>query len=466
MARERVLDEPIQVGVVAHVARLDGGARLRRQALERLLVAPGGDHLGPGCAQDAHEALAQAPRGARDDRDAAIEAEETVDLRRGHRRRVYRGRRGAPGRSVAERRRGVGGMATDFFAENSALARDAADPSRRATSSCRPGPAPRAASGPTSRATRSACSRAARPPPSRQELDAWATLAVEGWFEGDRALADLGRRAARIARPPRRRRRRGGRRDEHADGQPPPADGDVLPARRPSAIASSSRTPPSPRTRTLSHRRCATTATTPRAPSCGCDRAQGEAALRTEDIVGELERLRGSVALVLLGGVNYLTGELLDIPAVTAAGHDIGAVVGWDLAHAAGNVPLDLQRLGRRLGGVVPLQVRQRRARAGRAARSSTSATGATPRCRAWRAGGATTPRRASAWSRTSCRARGAAGLAGLDAAGARVRAAARVARALRRRRHAGAARALAAPHGLPRVAARRRRRPSAACRS
>ena len=137
---------------------------------------------------------------------------------------------------------------------------------------------------------------------------------------------------------------------------------------------------------------------------------EGEAALRTEDIVGELERLRGSVALVLLGGVNYLTGELVDIPAVTAAGHDIGAVVGWDLAHAVGNVPLELQRLGRRLGRLVPLQVRQRRAGRARAARSSTSATGATPRCRAWPAGGATTRRRASAWSRASCRAPGAVG--------------------------------------------------------
>jgi kynureninase len=68
----------------------------------------------------------------------------------------------------------------------------------------------------------------------------------------------------------------------------------------------------------------------------------GESSLRSGDIIAELERLRGSVALVLLGGVNYLTGELLDIPAVTAAGHEIGAVVGWDLAHAAGNVPLDL----------------------------------------------------------------------------------------------------------------------------
>lgn len=65
----------------------------------------------------------------------------------------------------------------------------------------------------------------------------------------------------------------------------------------------------------------------------------GEDTLRTEDVIG---RLTPDVALVLLGGVNYLTGELLDIPAITAAGHAAGAVVGWDLAHAAGNVPLAL----------------------------------------------------------------------------------------------------------------------------
>jgi kynureninase len=53
-----------------------------------------------------------------------------------------------------------------------------------------------------------------------------------------------------------------------------------------------------------------------------------------------------TVALVLLGGVNYLTGELMDIPAITAAGHAAGAVVGWDLAHAAGNVPLKLHEWG------------------------------------------------------------------------------------------------------------------------
>jgi kynureninase len=65
----------------------------------------------------------------------------------------------------------------------------------------------------------------------------------------------------------------------------------------------------------------------------------GEDCLRTADV---LERIDDEVALVLLGGVNYLTGELMDIPAITAAGHAAGAVVGWDLAHAAGNVPLAL----------------------------------------------------------------------------------------------------------------------------
>ncbi len=69
----------------------------------------------------------------------------------------------------------------------------------------------------------------------------------------------------------------------------------------------------------------------------------GEDSLRTADVV---EQLGGDVALVLLGGVNYLTGELMDIPMITKAGHAAGAIVGWDLAHAAGNVPLALHDWG------------------------------------------------------------------------------------------------------------------------
>ena len=72
----------------------------------------------------------------------------------------------------------------------------------------------------------------------------------------------------------------------------------------------------------------------------------GEHTLRTEDVSSFLKAEGDTVALLLLGGVNYLTGELLDIPAITAAGRQAGAVVGWDLAHAAGNVPLQLHEWG------------------------------------------------------------------------------------------------------------------------
>ncbi|WP_030173894.1 kynureninase [Spirillospora albida] len=68
----------------------------------------------------------------------------------------------------------------------------------------------------------------------------------------------------------------------------------------------------------------------------------GEEHLRTGDVVDFLEREGDTVALLLLGGVNYLTGQLMDMPEITKAGRAAGAVVGWDLAHAAGNVPLRL----------------------------------------------------------------------------------------------------------------------------
>jgi kynureninase len=72
----------------------------------------------------------------------------------------------------------------------------------------------------------------------------------------------------------------------------------------------------------------------------------GRTVVRTDDVLGYLQREGPAVALVLLGGVNYLTGELLDIEAITAAGRAAGAVVGWDLAHAAGNVPLRMHEWG------------------------------------------------------------------------------------------------------------------------
>lgn len=68
----------------------------------------------------------------------------------------------------------------------------------------------------------------------------------------------------------------------------------------------------------------------------------GEAALRTEDIVDAIESEGESIALILLGGVNYYTGQAFEMKSITAAGHKVGAIVGFDLAHAAGNLKLEM----------------------------------------------------------------------------------------------------------------------------
>ena len=72
----------------------------------------------------------------------------------------------------------------------------------------------------------------------------------------------------------------------------------------------------------------------------------GEDLLRTEDILATIAEHGSSVALVMFGGVNYYTGQFYDLPAITAAAHKVGAYAGFDLAHAAGNVPVQLHDCG------------------------------------------------------------------------------------------------------------------------
>lgn len=77
-----------------------------------------------------------------------------------------------------------------------------------------------------------------------------------------------------------------------------------------------------------------------------CEPRAGEHCLRTEDLIELLDRSGNEIALVLLAGVQYATGQAFDIPAITAAGQRNGCVVGFDLAHAVGNVPLHLHDSG------------------------------------------------------------------------------------------------------------------------
>lgn len=68
----------------------------------------------------------------------------------------------------------------------------------------------------------------------------------------------------------------------------------------------------------------------------------GEHTIRNEDIISTIKNHGNEVAVVIIGGINYYSGQVFDMKSITAAAHEIGAVCGFDLAHAIGNIELKL----------------------------------------------------------------------------------------------------------------------------
>jgi kynureninase len=70
--------------------------------------------------------------------------------------------------------------------------------------------------------------------------------------------------------------------------------------------------------------------------------AHGGNYLPTNEIISAIEKAGDELALVMLPGVQYYTGQFFNIPEITRAAHQVGAIVGFDLAHAIGNLPMHL----------------------------------------------------------------------------------------------------------------------------
>lgn len=72
----------------------------------------------------------------------------------------------------------------------------------------------------------------------------------------------------------------------------------------------------------------------------------GEHLIREEDVLSLIKEHGNAIAVVFIGGVNYFTGQVFDMDKITKLAHSYGCIVGFDLAHAVGNIKLNLHQWG------------------------------------------------------------------------------------------------------------------------
>jgi kynureninase len=174
-----------------------------------------------------------------------------------------------------------------------------------------------------------------------ERLDAWARLGVDGWFDAGRPWIDVERDLAAATG-----RLVGASPAEVTTANALTIDLHLLLASffRPDAtrrrILIDAPTFPSDRYAVESHLRLH--GLDPGADLIVVHPRPGEDCIRPDDLDDAIERAGATLAVALLAGVNYATGQWFDVRRHTAAVHGVGGIAIWDLAHAAGNVPLGL----------------------------------------------------------------------------------------------------------------------------
>ena len=199
-----------------------------------------------------------------------------------------------------------------------------------------------------------------------RQLDRWAQPRRRGPLRRGRSLVHLRRDLPRPDVADRRRPTVRSRDPQHADRQPAPPAGLVLPARG-RATEDPHRTPRSSRrtgTRSASH--LAFRGLDPVADLIVVGPRTGEDLVRVDDLEGALVEHGPTVALALFDGVNFATGQALPIGRLTAAAHDVGAIVGLAARPRRREPAARPPRRRRRLRRLVHLQVPQRRSGLGR----------------------------------------------------------------------------------------------------